>query len=159
MLGADRSTPTAKAEAALKTAPFTVKYVENLLEETECALVYTDHVESSKAIAKAFGVEPLNGLMPSQKRTDLAKRFQSGEGRVLVATIESLSTGVTLTRSNHLVFNDPSWIPGSMKQAAYRIQRIGQASHCFVHRVHGSPQGKYIYNVLDKKQTVIDRAT
>ncbi len=151
--------PTAKAEAALKKAPITVKYAKDLIENTGCALIYTDHVESSKAIAKEFGVEPLNGLMPSQKRMDLAKRFQAGEGNVLVATIGALSTGVTLTRANHLILSDPCWTPGDLQQIFYRIQRIGQKERCFVHRILGSETDKYIYKVLDEKMAVIEKAT
>lgn len=155
----NRIDPTVKAVAALEKTPATIKYVENLLEEVDCVLVYTDHVLASETLAKGLGTVALNGNMPSHKRMEVVNKFQSGEGRVLVATIGALSTGVTLTRANHLVINDSPWVPGDLKQTIYRIQRIGQEKHCFVHRIHSSPVDEYIDEVLASKQDTIDKAT
>jgi SNF2 family DNA or RNA helicase len=155
----DRIGPTMKAVAALAKVPSTIKYVENLLEETECVVVYTDHVLASETLASGLGTVPLNGNMPSHKRMEMVQQFQAGQGRVLVATIGALSTGVTLTRANHIVLNDFSWVPGDMKQVVYRIQRIGQKSHCFVHRILSSPVDEYIIDTLINKQSTIDKAT
>lgn len=157
--GADSVNPTAKAEAALKKVPFTVKYVENLLEEVDCALVYTDHVASARELARLLGVEAITGEMSSTKRSKLSREFQEGQGRVLVATIGSLKEGVDLYRSSHIVFNDYSWVPGDMKQVAYRIQRVGQKNHCTVHHILGSPQDEYILGVIESKLKTIEKAT
>lgn len=153
------SDPTAKAQAALKKAAFTIKYAEDLLEQTDCVLIYSDHIEASEAIAKHFKVPALNGKMTSDKRIAWAQKFQAGEGRVLVATIGGLSMGVTLTRANNLILNDYSWIPGNIKQVTMRIQRMSQTKRCFVHRMIGSPQDKYIMGVCEDKMKVIALAT
>lgn len=155
----DKINPTAKAQAALRKVPFTVKYAENLLEEAGCVLIYSDHVEASEAIAKAFKVTALNGKVPSAKRLLISQNFQSGEGRVLVATIGALSTGVNLTRASHIILNDYPWTPGDLKQTIYRIQRIGQKNRCFVHRIIGSPQDSHIMKVCDEKMKTIEIAT
>jgi SWI/SNF-related matrix-associated actin-dependent regulator of chromatin subfamily A-like protein 1 len=151
--------PNIKAMAALKKAPFTVKYAKDLLEEVGSVLIYSDHVEASEEIARAFNVPAINGKMPAHRRIQLAKDFQAGVGNVLVATIKSLSEGVDLTRASHIIFNDLSWVPGDMKQVSYRIQRIGQKSHCTIHRILGSPQDEYIMNTLDEKMATIEKAT
>lgn len=157
--GAGSVNPTAKAQAALKKVPFTVKYAKDLLEEAECVLIYSDHVEASEAIAREFGVRALNGTVNAATRTGLAKQFQAGEGKVLVATIKALSEGIDLTRSSHVIFNDLPWVPGDLKQVIYRIQRLGQKSHCTVHRILGSPQDEEIMYALEKKSQVIEKAT
>ncbi len=150
--------PEHKAVAALKKVPFTIKYARDLLEETECILIYTDHVASAEAIAAEFGVEAITGKMSSTKRSQLADRFQAGEGRVLVCTIGSMKEGKDLFRSHHIIFNDFPWVPGDLKQVIYRIQRIGQKSTCFVHKIIGSPQDAYIMDVIESKLKTIERA-
>jgi SNF2 family DNA or RNA helicase len=149
--------PSKKAEAALKKVPFTTRYVQTLLEEIECVPVYTDHVESAKALAAAFDVPPITGEMNPAMRMKLGQRFQRGELKVLVATVKSFSTGVNLTRANNLVFNDYPWVPGDIKQTIYRIQRRDQTRPCLIHRILGSPQDKYILDTLESKTATIDK--
>lgn len=153
----DRPTiSTRKAMAALKKVPSTVNYVQHLLEEgVDCVPIYTDHVESCKAIAKAFNVEPITGQMSPNKRMEIGRRFQSGEGRILVATVKSFSTGIDLTRANNLVFNDYPWVPGDIKQTIYRIHRRNQKRHCTIHRILGSPEDAKILETLESKASDI----
>jgi SNF2 family DNA or RNA helicase len=154
-----RIDPTVKAVSALEKTPQTIKYVLDLIEQTGCALVYTDHVLASEVLAKGLETVPINGNMSAHKRMEMAQRFQSGEGNVLVATVGALSTGVNLTRSSHIVMNDLPWVPGDLQQVIYRIQRIGQEKPCFVHRIFSGPTDEYIAEVLLSKQDTIDKAT
>ncbi len=156
--GAGDVNPTAKAEAALAKAPITIKYAKDMLEEVDSVVIYSDHVLASEAIAKALNVTALNGKVPAHKRMEAVTKFQAGEGRVLVATIGALSTGINLTRTNHMVLNDFSWVPGDNLQAVMRIQRIGQKNKCFVHRMV-STVDQYILETLASKIEVIDKAT
>lgn len=151
--------PEHKAMAALKKVPFTVNYAKDLLEQADCVLIYTDHRESAKAIAKEFDVEPITGSMPAKKRGEMADRFQAGEGKVLVATIGSLKEGKDLFRANHLIFNDLCWVPGDMKQVINRMRVVGKKHKCTAHRIFGSPQDEYIAGVLDEKMETIEAAT
>lgn len=155
--GSDSVNPTAKASAALKKAPFTVKHAENLLGETDRVVIYSDHVEASEFIAQKLGTVALNGRIEPNKRMDLARRFQAGEGKFLVATIPALSSGVTLTIANHLILNDYPWVPGDLEQTILRILRIGQTKQCYIHRMVGSPQDLQIMEAIEKKQKTIDK--
>jgi SNF2 family DNA or RNA helicase len=150
--------PTAKAEAALNKVPITVQYVKDLLDEAQSVVVFSDHVASSEAIAKEFDTIAMNHHVGPHSRMEYAKKFQSGEGRVLVIS-RALSEGVTLTRSNHIVFNDYPWVPGDVKQVIARIDRLGQEKTCIVHRIILSPQDEYIMNVIQDKIKVIDKVT
>lgn len=157
--GTESVNPTYKAEAALKTVPFTVKYVKDLLQQRECVVIYTDHKLSCEALAQAFGVPAITGDMPSKRRFEIGKRFQNGEGQVIASTYKSFSTGVNLTRAKDEVQNDPSWVPGVIQQAEFRIQRRGQTQACTIHRIHGSPQSKRIYEKLQEKMITIGEVT
>ena len=157
-LGQSLVAPAVKSASALKKAPLTVNYVKGLLEEIEGPIiVYTDHRESCYYIARHFNTPAITGEMPSSKRGLLAEKFQRGEMKVLVATMGSFSTGVNLTKSNLIVFNDFSWVPGNMAQAEFRINRLGQTRPCHVHRIIASEQDKYIVNTLYKQSEIINK--
>jgi SNF2 family DNA or RNA helicase len=47
-------------------------------------------------------------------------------GGVIVATLDSLKEGVTLTAARHVVLHDLSWVPSDILQAEARVYRIGQ---------------------------------
>lgn len=154
----NRINPNVKASAALETAPFTVRYARDLLDSgIEELVIYTDHVDSCEYIAKELNVDPITGMTRPEKRQLIGSLFQQGKKKVIVATVGSFSTGINLTRACHLIFNDLPWVPGDIKQAMYRIVRIGQERGCTIHRILGSPQAKYILKALDEKDSVIGK--
>lgn len=148
-----------KAKAALKKAPFTVQYVKNLLEEVDSVVIYTDHVDSCEDIARGLGVKPITGKIQAPDRFRISNDFQSGKTKVLVATIKSFSTGIDLTRSCNLVFNDIPWVPGEIHQAIHRIRRLTQKRNPVVHFVYGSVQDRIITKSLTKKSETIEACT
>lgn len=151
--------PEHKAMAALKKVQFTYDYAKDLLEQKECCLIYSDHVESTESIAQKFGVPAITGKMNAKKRGELADKFQAGEGKVLVATIGSLKEGKDLYRAHDTIFNDLCWVPGDLKQVVNRMRVVGKKTPCTAHRIFGSPQDQYIANVLDEKIDTIEKAT
>lgn len=151
--------PDIKVQAALKKVPFTIKYVEDLLENVKCVLVYSDHRPSIEAIAKHFNVPAITGKMTGVKRSKLAKSFQSGKGNILCATIGSLKEGEDLFRAKDIVLNDESWVPSDLKQVINRIRKLGAKKTRTVHRIFGSPQDEKISEAIQKKIEVIDAAT
>jgi SNF2 family DNA or RNA helicase len=151
--------PDYKAEAALAKVPFTAAYAKDLIEKVGQVVVYSDHVKPAEAIAHALGVTAITGQTPMKDRMAAQSRFQSGESKAIVATIKSFSEGVSLTRSNNLVFNDYPWVPGEIRQAMFRIQGVDQKKQCVIHRILGSPQDSHILQVLDRKSEIIERAT
>jgi len=148
-----------KKLAAEKKVPFTIKYVENLMESVSCCLVYSDHKEPIMQIAKHFGVPAITGEMPATKRAKLVDDFQSGRLNILCATIGSLKEGADLYRAKDVVLSDPSWIPGDIKQVINRTRALGHKEPRTVHRILGSPQDSKIYSVLEEKQDTIEKAT
>lgn len=157
--GTGNTSPQAKVDAAVRTAPVTIKYVENLLEQVSPVLIYSDHREPAAIIAKHFGTVALDGQMDAYKRMATAQAWQAGTDKVLVATIKALSQTVTLTRASNLVMNDPPWVPGDYDQVIKRILRTGQTKPCFIHRVYGSPQSQKIASIVLGKRKVIEKVT
>lgn len=152
--GAD---PTSKALSALLKAEDTSTYAEALIDEGEAVVIFSDHVKSAQDIATRLGAPCVTGQMSSDKRSELVDQFQAGKIRVLVATIGSLSIGVTLTAARHVIFNDLSWCASDNDQAAARVLRIGQSRPCFSHYTIGSPTDEKITKVLMGKSLTAER--
>ena len=151
--------PDVKVQAAMQKVPFTIKYVENLVESVDCVLIYSDHKEPIKAIAKHFGVPAITGEMPGHKRAQLVADFQAGKLDKLCATIGSLKEGADLFRARHMVLNDLCWVVGDLDQVMNRMRKLGETEPRVVHLMFGSPQDEKIWEVLGEKRKVINAAT
>lgn len=106
------------------------------------------------SICRRVGREPLiaTGEIAPAKRFDIARRFQAGEADVLVATIESIAEGLTITRANRMLFVEKSYRPSRNQQMEKRIWRIGQTSPCLVvDLVTEGTVDEKIRTVLEKK--------
>lgn len=152
----DSITPTAKVNSALLTVPHTIQYATDLLDITDKIVIYTDHIEPGKKIAEHFGVELIYGATSDKRKKEIKDSFQNGNTEVLVATIGGFSEGVTLTAAHHMIINDPNWVPGNMKQAYKRIDRLTQTKQCVVHLMINSKQSRYIYETLSEKENTIN---
>lgn len=151
--------PEHKRNAAIKTVPFTIKYVENLMQSVDCCLVYSDHREPCYQLAKHFGVPAITGEMPGKKRAELVKDFQEGKLNMICSTIGALKEGADLYRAKDLVLNDLSWVPGNIDQVCARTQAIHEKDPRTVHLIFGSPQSEKIWKSLNEKRETINKAT
>jgi len=154
---------TAKKESAIRKTVFTTSYVADLLDnDSGPIVVFSEHPAAVKevflSLQKKFRVRYIDGSVSSDDRGDIANMFQNGQLDVLVATIGSASTGLTLTKSNNLVFNDKAWTPADNAQAEKRIHRISQNKTAFVHTMLGSIVDSMINKNLEAKQEVLRNA-
>ncbi len=151
--------PEHKRNAAVMKVPFTIKYVENLMQSVDCCLVYSDHREPCQQLAKHFNVPAITGEMSGTRRAALVNDFQTGKINMLCATIGSLKEGADLYRSKDLVLNDVSWVPGNIAQVFARMRAVGEKDPRTAHIISGSPQDSKIWESLNEKIDTINRAT
>lgn len=145
-----------KAVNALSKVPHTAKYVQDILDQDQQVVVFSDHVKVVSELSKKFSNSVgITGEVAADKRADYVRKFQSGKIRVIFATIGALSTGVTLTASSNLVFNDYPWVPADLLQAEKRIHRIGQEKPCLIHMLFSGNMDKMIYHTILKKLKTI----
>lgn len=151
---------TAKALSALLKAPHTAEYVNLILESGNGpVVVFSDHIAPVELIsAKIRGSKIITGQTPVPIRQKYVEDFQAGKIPTLVATIQSLGVGVTLTAASNVVFNDLSWTPADNEQARKRIHRIGQTRVCISHYVDGSDTDTYIRRTLREKSRATEEA-
>jgi len=148
-----------KKGSAVAKASFTADYAKNIFDETgNPVVIFSDHIEPVHNIAdKLKNSAYITGATPMEERHTIVSSFQAGKLDYIVATIGAASTGITLTRSNNLVFNDMSYIPADNAQASKRIHRIGQENNCRIHKICGSTVDKAIMTSLTSKQQVLDK--
>jgi SWI/SNF-related matrix-associated actin-dependent regulator 1 of chromatin subfamily A len=141
-----------KVAAAMEKVPHTCKYLINMVEQGESVVMFSDHVDPITAIAANLnkaGIEcgTITGVVTQNKRQEAIQEFQEGRLKVLCCSIKAASTGLTLTRARHLVFNDLSWVPADLEQARKRIHRIGQEHACLIHHM---TMGEVDANIQEK---------
>lgn len=68
----------------------------------------------------------LHGDVPQQDRQKIVDDFQNGEFDVLISTIAVGGVGITLTRSDTILFIEEDWVPANNRQMEDRLYRIGQ---------------------------------
>lgn len=98
-------------------------------------IFFTTYVETVKLLdtrCKALGLNPV--LMygdTSKETTAILNRFRKDRSvRVLIATIQTMATGVTLTEANTVVFCNLPYRSADREQAENRVWRIGQDTEC-----------------------------
>lgn len=156
--GGDKSSfSSIKAVNALAKVPYTVEFVQDLVEQGERVIVFTDHKQSAREIADKIDTSTrcITGETSMEDRDTYVRGLNGGEFNCLVSTIGALSVGVNLTGVNYMVFNDFAWVEADMEQARKRIHRIGQKKTCFYYYVFSSKVDEYIYKTLKAKQKLV----
>lgn len=148
---------TVKNKVAMYSADYTAKFTKEIVDQGHQVVVFTDHIDSSVKLGKLMGVPFINGEVSEKKRNKIIEDFKDGTDKVLVATYKTASTGLTLTNAKYMVFNDLSYSNADMRQAAKRINRIGQDQTCFYYYINCSDIYEKIFKRLAEKQKVIDK--
>lgn len=130
----------------------TNKLLTDLMYENKRPVVFSEHRASSKMIADKFGVKAILGGMSDEERTRILNRFKEGLDPVLVGTFGAMGSGLNITCSDTMVFNDYSHSATDYDQARKRIHRIGQEKHCFYHHVFTSEMDYKIFRKMVGKR-------
>ena len=139
----DDSSPLAvlnamKQAAAMGKTDKTCSLISDLLENGKSVVVYTCYLEPAEKICRCFGDDcvRITGDVSAEDRQGAVEKFQNGEKKVIVCTVSAGGVGLTLTRSDVVVFNDFDYSAANMRQAEDRIWRIGQRNACSIFYVY-----------------------
>ncbi|MHC5826677.1 MAG: C-terminal helicase domain-containing protein, partial [Nostoc sp.] len=119
-------------------------------------VIFTEFVESAKAIASKLGGLLLTGETKPEIRQGLVDQFQAGENKVFVGTIKAGGVGITLTAASNVILVDRAWTPGDCEQAEDRCHRLGQENAVFATWLQLSEIDKAIDGLLIQKQQRIE---
>ena len=136
--------------------PGAIALVEELLEQGQQVVVFTEFVESAKALYKEFRQisELLTG--DTKDRQGAVDRFQDSESKLFVGTTKAGGVGITLTAASNVILVDRPWTPGDAEQAEDRCYRLGQQNAVFVNWLQLGVVDESIDNLLAEKQRNID---
>ncbi|MBH8564453.1 DEAD/DEAH box helicase [Nostoc sp. CENA67] len=138
-----------KVEAAIALA-------QELLEQGQQVIIFTEFVESAKAIALKLDGLLLTGETKPTERQLLIDQFQSGDNKVFVGTIKAGGVGLTLTAASNVIMVDRPWTPGDAEQAEDRCHRLGQQNAVFATWLQLGQIDKAIDDLLLQKQQRIE---
>jgi hypothetical protein len=138
-----------KVNAAIATA-------QELLEQGEQVVIFTEFVESAKAIATELDGLLLTGETKPTQRQILIDQFQSGDKKVFVGTIKAGGVGITLTSASNMIMVDRPWTPGDAEQAEDRCHRLGQQNAVFATWLQLGHVDQAIDDLLIQKQQRIE---
>ena len=136
-----------------------IALAQELLEQGQQVILFTEFVESAKALyeamSKLVNTELLIG--ETKDRQGAVDRFQSGESKIFVGTIKAGGVGITLTAASQVILVDRPWTPGDAEQAEDRAYRLGQKNAVFVNRLQLGLVDESIDRRIYEKQMNIDK--
>jgi SNF2 family DNA or RNA helicase len=120
-----------------------VEMLEEVLEEGDAALVFTQYREMGHLLEKILPerlgapVMFLHGGTPVKKREEMIQRFQSPDSdvKIFLLSLKAGGLGLNLTAANHVFHYDRWWNPAVEAQATDRAHRIGQTRKVQVHKL------------------------
>lgn len=137
---------------------------ENILEAVDSSgsvIVFAHHrdvLTGLKTKLDASGIKStvLTGETPVNDRQQMVDDFQAGKTQVFLGSIQACGTGLTLTKSSHVIFVELEWTPSVMEQAEDRAHRIGQKDSVLVQYLiyDGSIDGMLAKKMVDKEEII-----
>jgi len=147
---------------ALRTAsskakiPQAIAMTEELLEQGEQVVIFTEFVDTAKALHQALGGCLLIGETPDHERQALVDKFQSGQEKVFISTSGTGGVGITLTASQTVILVDRALTTGDVMQCEDRCHRIGAKGSVTCYWLQYDKIDTKIDNLLAEKQERIN---
>jgi len=109
-------------------------YVDEAIKKTVLFTSYTDTIETANEyfISKGYHSIPVYGKTASDVAAHIHEFQTNPKINPLIASINMLSTGVTLTAANTLIFLNRPFRYHEYLQTSDRIHRIGADTDCFI---------------------------
>lgn len=128
--------------------------VEIVNNNTKKVIMFTPFLEVAKHLYKTLTANKIGTVMiigATTNRMEVIQAFKEEDTiDVLVATVQTLSTGVTLTEANKMLFFGTPYRNADFEQACDRIHRIGQTSEVYIHKILLKSAAKNITDRIDE---------
>lgn len=150
----------ARHELALSKARFTADFVGDLVENGQKVVVFTGYKGVVQTLQERFGASAvaLTGETPADARQVAVDRFQADPAvRVFIGNLQAAGVGITLTKGDHVVFNDLDWVPANHWQAEDRIHRIGRVGTAFATYLYTPDTlDGFVADLLEQKARMVE---
>lgn len=103
-------------------------YINSAEKKTIIFTSFVDTIEVTEKYCQEKGFKPIAIYGKTSKDlADLVKTFQTDPSyNPLIASLQTLATGATLTAANRVIFLNKPWRSADYQQASDRVHRIGQ---------------------------------
>lgn len=109
--------------------------VQEIISQGEKVIVYTTFKQPLYTLAdelKKYKPLVCTGDTKEEEVWKRVDKFQTdNEHYLMLATIQKMGTGITLTKASYVIFIDSAWTRADNEQAEDRIHRIGAKKPCF----------------------------
>ena len=154
-----RVTQVRRAIAFVKCR-YTIKFVENALEQGEKVIIFTSFLNTMQRFQKHFKDRAVyvSGNVTIHQRQERVDRFQNDEDiRIFCANMHIAGVGINLTAARQVVFNDLDWVPANHWQAEDRAYRIGQTGTVNVtYMIASGTVDSFVKTVLETKAALME---
>jgi len=137
----------------------TIEMVENVIEQDQKVIVFTNFTDELMGLHEHFGSKSVihYGEMSDSQKQNSVDLFQSNpKKQVFIGNIKSAGVGITLTEGTIVIFNSFDWVPGNNEQAEDRAYRIGQTNHVNVYyQLFNDTISIRMWELLQRKKEVI----
>jgi SWI/SNF-related matrix-associated actin-dependent regulator 1 of chromatin subfamily A len=161
-------------EIALAKLPQTKEHLTNVIESQEDGdkfLIFAHHKDVIADLQKFINdtyymlgkgknrCVVMTGAQSIAERQFIQDDFQSTNNVFcIIGNMEVMGKGWTLTKADHAIFVEGSWVPGTLTQAEDRLHRISQTEKILIeHLVMTNSLDAYMAKKVVAKQRQIDR--
>ncbi len=127
-----------------------LEYIKNNTKKT---IIFTQFLKVAKYISNGLSNKNIGNIIivgETKNRMELINQFKIDESiDVLIATTQTLSTGVTLVEANQILFFGTPYRDADFQQACDRIHRIGQTTDVYIYKILLKSEKKNITDRLD----------
>jgi len=145
-------TARAKTEAA-------AEFIQERLEADLQVVVAAHHRDVVDLLSAPHNDVKIQGGMKSEDIEDHKAKFQAGDHKVIVLSIQAAGMGHTLTAAQDVLFVELPWSPADVEQTYSRCHRIGQqGSVTATYLLIPNTIDEEIWDMLQGKQATITAA-
>jgi hypothetical protein len=146
---------------AMEMVPNTIKHCENIIEQGNSVVIFTNFTDELHKLADYFGDKCVihYGEMSNSDKQISVDRFQMDDSvNVFIGNIRSAGVALTLTKATYVIFNSFSWVPGHNEQSEDRCFRIGQKNNVTVYyQLFNDTISTKMFDVLKYKKEIINK--
>lgn len=151
-------------EGGIRKVPLALDFIKGKLDDdpSESLVVFAWHKDVAAMLRdglKDYQPVMVTGETPAADRQKHIDAFQSGQAKVIIGNIATLSEGVDLSKSSTVIFVEATWATSAFEQASARvenIQKFGIAPSVYILTTRNSLDHTILGKVL-KKLDIIEQ--
>lgn len=150
--------PPAKSNCYIDIINYNIdKIIDMVKTNTKKTIIFTPFLKVADYTYEILSKNNVGCVLvtgATQGRMEILQEFKEDDNiDVLVATIQTLSTGVTLTEASKMIFFGTPYRSADFEQACDRIHRIGQTSEVYIYKILLESGSKNITDRIDEIMT------